>query len=435
MTIPQLLESFRTLGPTPAIAGDRGDVTYARLAERVSAWSSRRPLPEGAVVAIVDEFGPESVERLLALWARGCIVIPIATSTNQARPVEISQAEYVIRNGEVRRTGVRAKHALYEELRARKSPGLVLFTSGTTSLPKGVVHDLHAILRKVSRTGRTHRTLGFLGFDHIGGQNTLLYCLAHGGCLVTTADRSPDKVCEAIETNRVELLPTTPTFLRLLLLNQAYERHDLNSLKLITYGSEPMPESTLNTLNAVLPEVAKLQQYGMSELGVLRSRSRADDSTWIKLGGPEFEVRVVDGRLEVKAETAMLGYLNAPSPFTEDGWLQTGDVAEQDGEWIRILGRRSDVINVGGEKVHPAEVESVLESMPGVAFATVHGEPNAIVGNVVVARVRLSEAENPADFRSRMRAFCADHMPRHMVPQRVEFVDAEPSGMKKNRAA
>lgn len=435
MTIPQLLESFRTLGPAPAIAGDRGDVTYARLAERVRVWSDRRPLPEGSVVAVVDEFGPESVERLLALWARNCIVVPISTGTNQARPVEISQAEYVIRNGEVRRTGVRAKHALYHELRERKAPGLVLFTSGTTAQPKGVVHDLGALLRKVARRGQTHRTVGFLGFDHIGGQNTLLYCLSHGGCLVTTADRSPDKVCEAIAANRAELLPTTPTFLRLLLLGQAYERYDLSSLKLITYGSEPMPESTLNALNEALPDVPKLQQYGMSELGVLRSRSKADDSTWIKLGGPEFEVRVVDGRLEVKAETAMLGYLNAPSPFTEDGWLQTGDVAEQDGEWIRVLGRRSEVINVGGEKVHPAEVESVLESMPGVAFATVHGEPNALVGNVVVARVRLTENESPAEFRTRMRAFCAERMPRHMVPQRVEFVDAEPNGIKKQRAA
>lgn len=435
MTIPQLLESFRAHGPAPAIAGDRGDVTYARLAERVQAWSTRRPLPEGAVVAVVDEFGPESVERLLALWARGCIVVPIATSINQARPVEISQAEYVIRNGEVRRTGVRANHALYDVLRMRKSPGLVLFTSGTTALPKGVVHDLGALLRKVARSGRTHRTVGFLGFDHIGGQNTLLYCLAHGGCLVTTADRSPDKVCEAIQANRAELLPTTPTFLRLLLLNQAYERYDLSSLRLITYGSEPMPDSTLNALNEALPEVSKLQQYGMSELGVLRSRSRGDDSTWVKLGGPEFEVRVVDGRLEVKAETAMLGYLNAPSPFTEDGWLQTGDVAEQDGEWIRVLGRRSDVINVGGEKVHPAEVESVLESMPGVAFATVHGEPNALVGNVVVARVRLSAEESLPDFRTRMRAFFSDRTPRHMVPQRIEIVEAEPTGFKKQRAA
>ncbi|MGV3618484.1 MAG: ANL family adenylate-forming protein [Fimbriimonas sp.] len=435
MTIHDLLETFRTLGPAPAITGDRGDVTYARLAENARTWHDRRPLPEGSVVAMVDEFNPDSAARLLSLWARNCIVVPISTTTNQARPVAVAQAEYVIRNGEVRRTGSRASHPLYDALRARRSPGLVLFTSGTTSMPKGVVHDLGTMLRKVARPGRTHRTLGFLGFDHIGGQNTFLYCLAHGGCLVSTADRSPDRVCAAIEANRVELLPTTPTFLRLLLLNRAYERYDLSSLKLITYGSEPMPENTLNVLNEVLPNVDKLQQYGMSELGVLRSRSRGDDSNWLKLGGPEFEVRVVEGRLEVRAETAMLGYLNAPSPFTEDGWLQTGDVAEMDGEWIRVLGRRSEVINVGGEKVHPAEVESVLESMPGVAFATVHGEPNPLVGNVVVARVQLMDRETPTEFRRRMRAFCADRIPRHMVPQRIEFVTAQSVGFKKQRAA
>ena len=95
---------------------------------------------------------------------------------------------------------------------------------------------------------------------------------------------------------------------------------------------------------------------------------------------------MVDGLLEIKAQSAMLGYLNAPSPFTEDGWFITGDAVEVDGEYFRILGRQSEMINVGGEKVYPAEVESVLQLMDGVEEVMVNGEENAITGQIVRAK-------------------------------------------------
>ena len=101
------------------------------------------------------------------------------------------------------------------------------------------------------------------------------------------------------------------------LLSHAWERHDLSSLELVTYGTEVMPEATLRRLAEVLPGVRLQQTYGLSELGILRSKSRDDRSTWVRLGGEGYELRVRDGLLEVKAHSAMLGYLNAPSPFTE----------------------------------------------------------------------------------------------------------------------
>jgi acyl-CoA synthetase (AMP-forming)/AMP-acid ligase II len=131
---------------------------------------------------------------------------------------------------------------------------------------------------------------------------------------------------------------------------------------------------------------------------------------------------VVDGLLEIKARSAMLGYLNAPSPFTSDGWFMTGDAVEVDGEYFRILGRKSEIINVGGEKVYPAEVESVIQLMPGVKEVSVVGEANAMTGQIVVARVRLSSSESLSDFRRRMRAHCAPLLARYKIPQKVELV-------------
>jgi acyl-CoA synthetase (AMP-forming)/AMP-acid ligase II len=119
----------------------------------------------------------------------------------------------------------------------------------------------------------------------------------------------------------------------------------------------------------------------------------------------------------------MLGYLNAPSPFTEDGWFRTGDAVEVDGEYFRILGRRSEIINVGGEKVFPAEVETLLETMPGVEEAVVAAQPSAITGQVVVARVKLSAEESLSAFRTRMRQYCRDRLAPFKIPQKVILVD------------
>ena len=121
----------------------------------------------------------------------------------------------------------------------------------------------------------------------------------------------------------------------------------------------------------------------------------------------------------------MLGYLNAPSPFDEQGWMNTGDAVEVDGECIRILGRKSEIINVGGQKVYPAEVESVLLQMDNVKDVVVLGEKNPITGNIVTARVNLFEPEERSAFRKRMRAFCGDRLAPYKIPVRVEISDQD----------
>lgn len=144
-------------------------------------------------------------------------------------------------------------------------------------------------------------------------------------------------MCRLIEKYQVELLPTSPTFLNLLLISRDNERHSIETLKVISYGAEPMPESLLNNLNRWFPNIQLQQTYGLIELVVMRSKSEGNRSLWVKLGGEGFQLRVVDNLLEVKSDSAMIGYLNAPIPFTEDGWFKTGDSVEVKGEYFRIL--------------------------------------------------------------------------------------------------
>jgi acyl-CoA synthetase (AMP-forming)/AMP-acid ligase II len=249
--------------------------------------------------------------------------------------------------------------------------------------------------------------------------DTLFYCLSNGSCLITPETRTPEGVCLAIESHRAEVLPASPSFLNLVLLSEAYRKYDLSSLKYITYGAETMPSETLRRCSEVFPGVVLLQKYGTTEIGTMRSKSEHPGSLWVKIGGEGYQWRVVDGILHIKAESAMLGYLNAPSPFTADGWFNTGDCVEVDGDNLKILGRKSDIINVAGQKVYPAEVEDLISQMGNVADVTVYGEKNALLGNIVCARVNLIRHETLENFVVRLKQHCRGRIEKYKVPLNV----------------
>jgi long-chain acyl-CoA synthetase len=426
-----LIEKMEAHRDEVALAMPSGSCSYGDLLTRVLDWQKRlAALPPGRVVSLEGDYGPDSIAVFLAAtWTRH-IIVPLSPDSraHHGTCLEVAAVEYRIRPGEasggtLEATGLTASHPLYDSLRRDGDPGLVLFSSGSTGTPKAALHNLARLLAKYRVPRQRFRTLVFLLLDHIGGVNTLFYTLSNGGAVVLSVDRSPSAVCEAIQTHRVELLPTSPTFLNLLLLSGEVSRRDLSSLRLITYGTEPMPASTLERACQALPNVRFLQTYGLTELGILRSQSRDSNSLWVRIGGEDFEWKVVEGRLWIRAKSAMLGYLNAPSPFDAEGYFDTSDLVEVDGEWIRFLGRKSDVINVGGNKVHPAEVESTLLQMEGVADVVVLGQPHPLTGQIVLATVQLTTGETAEQFKLRMRQFCADRLASYKVPARVQITD------------
>jgi acyl-CoA synthetase (AMP-forming)/AMP-acid ligase II len=180
-----------------------------------------------------------------------------------------------------------------------------------------------------------------------------------------------------------------------------------------------MPESTLKRIKEIFHSVKLQQTYGLIELGVLRSKSKSDDSLWVKIGGEGYSTRVVDGILQIKADSAMLGYLNAPSPFTDDGYFITGDAVSVDGDYIKILGRKSELINVGGEKVYPAEVENVIIQFQNVDDATVFSEKNPITGNIVCAKIRVNRPVDKKEFVKKLKKYCRERLKSYKVPVKV----------------
>ncbi len=429
-----LIERFEQSADAPAVVAPAARCSFGELAGLFRHWTQeleRRRIGLGSVVALEGEFSPNTVALFLALAGRGAIVVPQSTASRPGREREEDLAE--VTDGvhvdpaddgvRFERTGRLVTHDLYEELIARGHPGLVMFSSGTSGEPKAAVHDLTFLLEKFQRRRPAMSALTFLLFDHLGGINTMLHALSNGATVVSTLDRSPDPVCELIEGHRVELLPATPTFFNLLLLSGAHRNHDLNSLRVISYGAEPMPQATLDRLRAAFPGVRLQQTYGMIEVGALRSKSREDGSLWVKVGGEGYETRVVDGILQIRTRSMVIGYLNASLPVTPDGWLITGDAVLQDGEYVRFLGRRSELINVGGEKLYPAEVEDVIESMPEIEAATVHGEPNPLVGEIVSARVVPAAGTASGDeLVAAVKRHCRERLERYKVPVKVEVV-------------
>ena len=186
-----------------------------------------------------------------------------------------------------------------------------------------------------------------------------------------------------------------------------------------------MPEVTLHRVKTIFPNAQVKQTYGLSELGVLRSKSESDDSVWVKIGGQGFEVKVVDDILWVRSEANMVGYLNAPNPFDQDGWMCTGDQVELRGEYMRILGRESEVINVGGQKVFPVEVETVLLQDENISEATVFSAKHPVMGQVVHARVSLQRPEDPEALAERLRGLCLSRLARYKMPVRFFIVSDE----------
>jgi acyl-CoA synthetase (AMP-forming)/AMP-acid ligase II len=208
--------------------------------------------------------------------------------------------------------------------------------------------------------------------------------------------------------------------MRMMLLSGALDDGPPPSLKLVTYGTERMDQPTLSKLAELMPNVDFRQTFGMSELGILRVKSAARDSLWMSVGGEGVTLKVVDGVLKIKAEHRMLGYLNAPSPFDEEGWYDTKDIVEtRDDGAIRVVGRQTDWINIGGEKVMPEVIERAALEHPAVEHAKAKGVDNPITGQHAELTVQLREGAETD--RRALRAWLVERLPASLMPQKISI--------------
>jgi long-chain acyl-CoA synthetase len=393
---------------------------------RFSEIASQSPVDlsgvrKGDVVAIIGDFNPSSILTLLRLIDIGVVVVPLTVETRHEHEYffESALVDVVIDGTEVNRRSHIQKHEFIERLRELGHAGLVLFSTGTTGRPKAIIHDLTLFLKRFETPRPTLKTINFLLFDHIGGINTLLHTLFNKGVVVAPESRTVDSILETCRKFNVEVLPTTPTFLRMMLMSGAVPSKVPECLKVITYGTERMDQPTLDELCKLLPKVDFRQTFGMSELGIVRVKSEAKDSLYMKVGGEGVETRVVDGVLQIRSSSRMLGYLNAPSPFDAEGWYDTKDVVEVKDDYYKVTGRISDVINVGGLKFMASEVERVALEFPNVSLVNALPKNNPITGQHVELIVQPTNKDSVD--KTKLMNFLKSRLQPHMVPKRIRL--------------
>lgn len=345
-------------------------------------------------------------------------------------------------------------------------PSALIFTSGTTAMPKGVELTFLNLSLYVLNTmspadpsAEHEKTLLSVTIAHVAGITAILSSIWGGRTLVILPQFDPEQWLQAVERERVTHAFVVPTMLKRLMDYPYFDRHDLSSLKLITYGAAPMPfEVVCRAIEVFSCDL--MNAYGQTEstssltfLGPEDHRIEGTDEEKAKklhrlrsVGRPmdDVEIAIMDvqgnrlpsgseGEICVRSARVMKEYLNAGEATAAtivDGWLHTGDVGFLDEEgYLFITGRVKDLIIRGGENISPGEIEAILEGHPDVEESAVIGVPDPEWGEAVKAIVVLAETSKHKagpELREELRAYCKEHLASFKTPAYVAFVDELP---------
>ncbi len=343
---------------------------------------------------------------------------------------------------------IRAEEDVWDSVRDR-APALILYTSGSTGQPKGAVLSHRALgeandswAGAVMRLTAEDVVLAVLPLAHSYGLNGALLAPLLAGSTVVLLDRfAPEDVLAAVARHRITVLPGVATMFRRLLDSPALAAVDLSSLRLAVSGAAPCSWDLAEDWKR-RTGVRILRGYGMTEL--FRPISYlADDPRDLPdaIGRPVpgVEVRVVDeggrpldagevGELWIRSPAAMDGYLNAAEEtraVLQDGWFKTGDLAAVSADgFVRIAGRKKELILRGGYSVAPGEVEAALLAHPAVAEAAVVGVPHPELGEEVAAYVTLRPPAQAGP--EELIAHCRERLAAFKYPRQVIIVAALP---------
>jgi len=332
-----------------------------------------------------------------------------------------------------------------------ESPSDILFTSGTTGRPKGVVQTHGRTLAVasdwVAMTGlcADDRYLMVNPYFHMFGlKSGILACVVSGAAMLPEPVFEAGRVLARVAAERVTVLPGAPTLYQALLDHPDRDRHDLSSLRAAVTGAADIPVELIRRVFAELPFSTVITGYGLTEGGTATATSPGDDvetiATTVGRPRPGFELRLVDGdgnevtpgeagEVVLRSGSVMSHYLDDPQATAEvlspDGWLRTGDIGVVGPTGcLRIVGRAKDMFIVGGFNAYPAEIENALLGHPAILQAAVIGIPDDRLGEVgmafVVARTGADVSE------PEVIAWARERIANYKVPRVVEVVDELP---------
>jgi acyl-CoA synthetase (AMP-forming)/AMP-acid ligase II len=477
-TIPALLAAtVENHGDTAAVVDGDSSLTYRELADRAERFGAAlvdAGIEPGDRVAIWAPNGWRWIVAVLGLFQSGATLVPINTRFKGHEAGTIlgrSGAKALLTVTEFLGTNyldllhaadvelpslvVRLEGDLpegtdsgREEVRRRAEaltgddPSDILFTSGTTGTPKGVVqtHDRTLLVATdwVAMTGLTagDRYLMVNPYFHMFGLKAgILACVAAGATMLPEPTLDVDRALTRVAAEKVTVWPGAPTLYQTILDHPSRGEHDLSSLRVAVTGSADIPVELIRRIFAELPFSLVISGYGLTEAGTATATGPDDDpetiATTVGRPRPGFELRIVDGEVQLRGGSVMSHYLDDLSATSEalsdDGWLRTGDLGVVDERgYLRIIGRAKDMFIVGGFNAYPAEVENLLLRHPDVRQAAVIGIPDQRLGEVGMAFLVTRSADRSDEAADAIIAWSKDRMANYKVPRVVEIVDELP---------
>ncbi len=427
----------------PALVAPPLRWTYAELAAEVAAETARLEAlgARGAArVAFAPQARPASLVRLLALIELG---VPAVLLPRGARPAEraaMLAAAAPALDLDAPPAGVPAPRTAPATTHAPPDDGrplAVVFTSGTSAAPKGVVLSRSAFVASAAAHAAhlgwrpDDRWLLCLPPARVGGLSVLTRCLLARAPVVLSAGTSGAEIADALDTGQATIVSLVPELLeRLLALDPPWRPHV--RLRAILLGGAPASAALLE--RAAQRRLPVLATYGLTETcsQVATQEPGTPPSPEQGCGRPlpGISVRIVDGAIQVRGPVLLSGYLPAgahPHPVTPDGWLLTQDLGALDAEGrLHVHGRADEMIVTAGEKVAPGEVERALEQCPGIARALVFGVAGAAGSELVAALLVPGPDLPPSD--AELLAALGRLLPRSRIPRLVAYVAELPAG-------
>jgi acyl-CoA synthetase (AMP-forming)/AMP-acid ligase II len=487
-TIPALTAAAaERFGDRVAVVDSGVELTYVELLDRAREFGAaliRFGVQPGDRVAIWAPNSARWIVAALGLWQAGAVLVPINTrfkgaeafdilSRSHARVLvtvnEFLGADYVAMLGgfelpDLETTvfvdgpgwdtftgGAGARPDLTLGTAGPDDPSDILFTSGTTGVPKGVVQTHRRTLLVatdwVAMTGLAagDRYLMVNPYFHMFGLKAgILASVAAGATMLPEPVFGVDRALARVEQERVTVLPGAPTLYQSILDHPRRDDYDLSSLRIAVTGAADIPVALIRRIVDELPFPTIITGYGLTEGGTASATAPDDDvetiATTVGRARPGFELRIVDdegndvdegvaGEIVLRGGSIMSHYLDDPeataATLSPDGWLRTGDLGTVDERGcLRIVGRAKDMFIVGGFNAYPAEIENSLLRHPEIQQAAVIGVPDARLGEVGMAFVVARPgSETTGDA---IIAWAQDEMANYKVPRSVEIVDELP---------
>jgi len=329
----------------------------------------------------------------------------------------------------------------------------IQYTSGTTGFPKGAMLSHHNIVHNGHCIGHTQRfsaedrvCLPVPFFHCFGCVLGILGAYTWGAAIVPLTSFDPEKVLHAVASARCTALYGVPTMYIAELEHPSFGKYDLSSLRTGIMSGAPCSESLMRRViqDMHLPEITIA--YGLTEASPVVTMTEIDDNMERRtqtVGKPlrGAEVKIVDrdtgepmacgetGELWVRGYLVMKGYYNKPEAtqeaISDDGWLRTGDLASQDAHgYLKIRGRKKEMMIRGGENIYPREVEEFLRSHPKISDVAVYGVPHRKFGEEVAAAIRLKQGASATP--EEIAAFCQGQIASFKIPKYIQFVSEFP---------